>query len=116
MFAPTSRPNILSLHYKNLDRAVEIGITFMHIFETNWPEGFYDPIIKQIVTFTWVGIPLKLGTETVYDPEIIYGRVFGLQSSSRSTNINDISIPKLAPFATAMFDTPFENEYYEMKV
>ena len=58
--------NIISLHDKNLNKAVEIGITFIHIFEANWPEGFLDPITKQIVTFTWVGKPLKLGTETVY--------------------------------------------------
>ena len=100
--------NMISLHDKNLDRAVEIGITFMHIFEANWPEGFLDPITKQIVTCTWVGKPLKLGTETVYDPAVIYGRVLGLQSRPRSININDISVHELAPFATAMFDTPFE--------
>ena len=47
----------------------------MHIFEANWPEGFLDPITEQIVTITWVGKPLKLGTETVYDPAVIYGRV-----------------------------------------
>ena len=52
----------------------------MHIFEANWPEGFLNPITKQIVTFTWVGKQLKFGTETVYDPAvIIYGRVLGLQ-------------------------------------
>ena len=44
--------NIISFHDKNLDRAVEIGITFMHIFEATWPEGFLDLITKQIVTFT----------------------------------------------------------------
>ena len=27
---------IISLHDKNLDRAIEIGITFMYIFEANW--------------------------------------------------------------------------------
>ena len=64
--------NIISLHDKNY-RAIEIGITFMYIFEANWSEGFRDPITKQIVTFTWVGKPLKLGTEMVYDPAVIYG-------------------------------------------
>ena len=44
--------NIISIHDKNLDRAIEIGITFMYIFEANWSEGFRDPITKQIVTFT----------------------------------------------------------------
>ena len=68
----------------------------MHIFEANWPEGFLDPITKQILTFTWVGKPLKLGTE------IIYRRDLGLQSSPRSININDILIHELAPFATAI--------------
>ena len=33
----------------NLDRAVE---TFMQTFKANWPEGFLDPITKQIITFT----------------------------------------------------------------
>ena len=53
------------LHEKNAPPV--IGITFMYIFEANWSEGFRDPITKQIVTFTWVGKPLKLGTEMVYN-------------------------------------------------
>ena len=82
--------NKIPLNDKNFDRAIEIGITFMYIFEAKWFEGFRDPITKQIVTFTWVGKPLKLGTEMVYDPAVIYGRVLELQSSLRSININDI--------------------------
>ena len=39
--------NIISLHDKNLNRAIEIGITFMYIFEANWSEGFRDSIAKQ---------------------------------------------------------------------
>ena len=78
--------NIISLHDKNLDRVIEIGITFMYIFEANWS----DPVTKQIVTFSWVGKPLKLSTEMVFDPAVIYGRVLELQSSPRSININDI--------------------------
>ena len=83
MFRPITAhiiSNIISLYDKNLDRAVEICITFMHTFEANWPEGFLNPITKQIVTFTWVEKPLKLGTGTVYDPAvIIYERVRGIQ-------------------------------------
>ena len=82
--------NIISLHDKNLDKAIEIGITFMYIFEAKLSEGFREPITKQIVTLTWVGKPMKLGTEMVYDPAVIYGRVLELQSSLRSININDI--------------------------
>ena len=42
--------NIISLHDLDLDRAVEIGITFMQTFKANWPEVFPDPITKQIIT------------------------------------------------------------------
>ena len=73
--------NIISLHDKNLDGAIEIGITFMHILEDNWSEGLLDPITNPTVTSTWVGKPLKLGTEAVYDPAVTYGRFLGLQSS-----------------------------------
>ena len=45
----------------------------MYIIEVNWSEGFRDQITKQIVTFTWAGKPLKLGTEIMYDPAVIYG-------------------------------------------
>ena len=69
--------NIISLHDKNLDRGIEIRITFMYIFEANWSEGFRDSITKQIVIIR-VGKPLKLGTEMVYDPAGIYGRVLEL--------------------------------------
>ena len=82
--------NIISLFDKNLNRAIEIGITFMYIFEANWSEGFRDSITKQIVIISWVRKPLKLGTEMVYAPAVIYGRVLELQSNPRSININDI--------------------------
>ena len=82
--------NIISLHDKNLDRAIEIGITFMYIFEANWSEGVRDSSTKQIVIISWVGKPLKLGTEMVYDPAVTYRRVLELQSSPRSININYI--------------------------
>ena len=87
----------------------------MYIYEANWSEGFLDPISKLIVTFSWVGKPLKLGTEMVYDPAVIYGRVLELQSSPRSININDILVHELTPFATAMFDTPFETKITKSK-
>ena len=45
----------------------------MYIFGANWSEGFSDPITKHIVTFTWAGKPLKLGTEMMYDPAVIMG-------------------------------------------
>ena len=51
--------NTISLHDKNLNRAIEISITFMYIFEANWSEGFPNSITKQIVIISWVGKPLK---------------------------------------------------------
>ena len=87
----------------------------MYIFEADWSEGLCDPITKQIVTFTWVEKPLKLGTEMVYDPAIICGRILELQSSPRSINIIDILVHELAPFATAMFNTPFEKKITKSK-
>ena len=85
------------------------------IFKASWSEGFRDPITKQIVTFAWVGKPMILGTEMVYDPAVIYGRVLELQSSPRSININDILVHELAPFATAMFDIPFKTKITKSK-
>ena len=55
--------NTISLHDKNLNRAIEIGITFMYIFEANWSEGFRDSITKQIVIISWVWKTV----ETVYE-------------------------------------------------
>ena len=80
----------------------------MHISRSN-------PITKQIVTVTWVGKPLTLGTEKVYNPAVIYGRVLGLHSRPRSININDKLLHELATFATAMFDTPFETKITKSK-
>ena len=56
-----------------------------------------------------------MGTEKVYDSAVIYGRVLGLQSSPISININDILVHELAPFATAMFDTPIETKITKSK-
>ena len=49
----------------------------------------------------------------VYHPEVIYGRVLGLQSSSRS--VNDVMAHELAPLATAIFDYPLEMKIAKAK-
>ena len=69
-----------------MDRAVEIRITFMQTFKANLPEGFLDSITKQIITFAWVGKPLKLGTETVYAD-------FGSQNGFVNKKLLSIIVP-----------------------
>ena len=60
----TSNTISLGLHDKNLNRAIEIGIAFMYIFEANWSEGFMGGFlsINQIPEVSILMI--SLGTRT----------------------------------------------------
>ena len=48
------------------------------------------------------GIPI--GAKVLYDTELVFSRVIGLQASSREVNFMDVLSYELAPIPTALFD------------
>ena len=68
----------------NIVRAVTLGPEQMEAFESTWPEGFYNTIKRQVVTFS--GQTVKIGDVTVIDQEAIDVRVIGLMVSQRDVD------------------------------
>lgn len=86
----------------NVEKSVEIGKAQMVLFEDNWPSGFYTPIPKQIVTLDVAKKSVRVGDKDVFDVNLIYSRVLGLQQT-RSINLSDVLKHELAPVPTSMF-------------
>ena len=88
---PTSHPptivNIVSGQVAddkvNVQAAVAIGTRQMQEFEKGWPEGFQSTISKKVNTVSDSTRHIKVGSQKVYDTSVIYGRVIGIQASSR---------------------------------
>ena len=59
----------------NIDRAVTLGQEQMEALESSWPEGFYNTIKRQVVTFSGNRKAVKVGDVTIIDQEAIYTRV-----------------------------------------
>ena len=47
---------------------------------------------------------IAIGPKVVYDTQLIFSRVMGLQASSREVNFKDVLSYELAPIPTALFD------------
>ena len=88
----------------NVHNAVEIGKSQMQEFEKSWPKGFHDTIKKKVKTMSETKKHVKVGDVKVFDTNLIYSRVIGLQASSRDVDIIDVLSHELAPVPTAMFD------------
>lgn len=87
----------------NVDNTVEIGTRQLEEFESKLPGGFYDVIPKKIETMAVTKKSVNVGGCHVYDTELIYTRVIGLQASSRDMNIEEVISCELSPVPTALF-------------
>ena len=65
----------------NVDRAVSIGQKQLEEFERSWPEGFRASISKKVITMKTMRKHIIVGSIPVYDTNLIYSRVIGLQGS-----------------------------------
>ncbi len=68
----------------------------MQEFENSLPTGFNGTINKKVET-------MAVNKRKLYDTNLIYSRVIGLQASSREVDINDILSHELSPIPTSMF-------------
>ena len=47
---------------------------------------------------------ISIGCKVLYDTELIFSRVIGLQASSREVNFKDVLSYEFAPIPTGLFD------------
>ena len=87
----------------NIDIAVKLGQEQMEVFESSWPEGFYNTIKRQVVTFSDNMKAVKVGDVTVLDQEAIYARVIGLMVSNRDVDFGQVLSCELAAYPPSMF-------------
>ena len=71
-------------------------------FEEGWPTGFNNPIPKQIVTLDIAKNCVRLGDKEVYDVNLVYSRVLGLQQT-RNIDLAHVLKHELSPVPTSMF-------------
>ncbi len=87
----------------NVDKAIAIGTKQLKDFESNLPGGFHDTIIMNVETMSIMKKSIDAGDKKVYDTNLIYSRVIGLQASSRDVHISDVLQSELSPVPTALF-------------
>ena len=86
-----------------VDQSVTIGQQQMVEFESSWPEGFHNTISKKVITMSTMKKHIKVGNTQVYDTNLIYSRVMGLQSS-RDISMKDVLKYELSPVPTSMYE------------
>ena len=87
----------------NIDRAVTLGQEQMEALESSWPEGFYNTIKRQVVTFSGNRKAVKVGDVTIIDQEAIYARVIGLMVSQQDVDFGQVVSCELAAYLPSMF-------------
>ncbi|XP_078661436.1 uncharacterized protein LOC144905583 [Branchiostoma floridae x Branchiostoma belcheri] len=87
----------------NAHDAVDIGNDQLVSFEKSWPGGFNASLSKLVVTMAAKRKSVKVGNSKVYDTNLIYSRVLGLQQS-RDIDIKSVLAHELSPVPTSMFD------------
>ena len=80
----------LGVSQVNVDQAVSIGHGQLLEFEKELPNGFWKSIERKIKTMATSRKGIAIGSKVVYDTELIFSRVFGLQASSREVNFKDV--------------------------
>ena len=83
----------------------------MQTFKKGWPDSFYDPLRKLVVTIDVEKKHALVGKKRVYDQELIYAHVIGLMASSREVKIDDVLTYELSAYPPSMF-----NPNGEMKI
>lgn len=87
----------------NVYDAVSIGTNQMKTFEASWPSSFHASLSKLTVNMSLVKKHVTLNGVKVFDTNIIYSRVIGLQASSREVDIERVVSHELSPVPTSMF-------------
>ncbi len=95
---------ILSTPQVNVSNAIAIGEKQQKEFEESLPAGFWDTIKKEVKTMAVTKTGIPIGFSTLYDTELIFARVIGMQASGREVDFRDVLSYELSPIPTSLFD------------
>ena len=88
----------------NVHNAVTIGTEQMKVFESRLPQGLYEPSRRRLLLMDHARKHVKVGAVKVFDTNLIYSRMIGLQVREWDIDIKDVLGHVLAPVPTSMFD------------
>ena len=92
----------------NIHEAVAVGTEMVKLYESTWPGGFYDTLPKKVRTTAITKKHIQVGSAKVYDTNLIYSRIIGLQASGREMNLKEVLKYESSPIPTSMFTTKGE--------
>ena len=75
----------------------------MKHYESTWPGGFRGTLPKKVRTMAITKKHIQVESAKVYDTNLIYSRITGIQASGRDMNLNEVLKYELAPIPTSMF-------------
>ena len=88
-----------------MEDAVAIGKKALGDFKSRWPDSFHEPLEKIVATMDVKNKHVLVGQERVYDQELIYARVIGLNASARAVIFYYVLRHKSAAYPPSMFNT-----------
>ena len=94
---------LVSPNSVNVDNSLEIGHQQMTEFEAGWPDSFHRSLKKNVITMPAIKKSIQIDGRPIYNTELIYTRVIGLQQS-RDLNIKDVLKYELSSVPPALFD------------
>ena len=88
----------------NVDQALRIGEEQMKKFENSWPEEFNSNIQKHVQTLAVERKHIQVeSAKLLYDTNVIYSCLIGLQASQREVKLDEVLKHELAPVPTSVF-------------
>ena len=93
----------------NVPQAISIGHNQLIEFEKSLPTGFWKTIQRKVKTMAIAKKGISIESKVIYDTQLIFSRVIGLQASSREVDFKDVLSYELAPILTASFDNTGKN-------
>jgi hypothetical protein len=91
----------------NVADALQLGKQALILFRTRWPSSFHETLTKIIIPMDSKKKHIALGEHRIFDQELIYARVIGLQASNRRDTITkkDFLEYELAAYPPSMFNS-----------
>ena len=71
-------------------------------YESTWPGGFRDTVPKKVRTMAITKKHIKVESAKVYDTNLSYSCIIGLQASGWDMNLSEVLKYGLAPIPTSM--------------
>ena len=88
--------------------STEVGREQLKQFEASWPAGFYNTLLKQVVTFAERTKRISVGERAIVDQEAIYARVIGLLVSQHDLDLQQVLATELTAYPPSMFQADGE--------